>query len=228
MSLNTESKAEIAKSVRESASQRAYAYIRGKILSGELASDTFVEEEHISALIGVSRTPVREAFSRLQAEHFIELLPRRGARVRGVTLREMFELYEARRMIEGHIAREICAQRLGAPPAMPPLLAEMQALPLGQGAHYIALDAAFHAALVATSNNGVMMEIYDGLSLRQQRIALTSHTIQPRRPVRIYEQHRALLEALDSHDSAAALRVLTEHLRPISEVISRLGGAERD
>ena len=91
---------------RLSAGQRAYAYIWNCILDGKLESNSFIEEKHISALIGVSRTPLREAFNRLQAGHLIELLPRCGARVRSVTLREMFEFYEVRRVIESHVARQ--------------------------------------------------------------------------------------------------------------------------
>jgi len=202
------------------ASQRAYAYIRSRILSGELASDSFVEEEHISALIGVSRTPVREAFSRLQAEHLIDLVPRRGARVRGVTLREMVEFYEVRRIMEGHVASQLCRARTGAPPAMRRVLEEMRALLPAPDARYLTLDAAFHEALVAASGNAVLMDMYAGLSTRQQRVALISLKIQPKRPVRIHEQHEALVAALDAHDEAAVQKVLEAHLRPIDDVVS--------
>lgn len=211
------------------ASQRAYAYIRSRILSGELASDSFVEEEHISALIGVSRTPVREAFSRLQAEHLIELVPRRGARVRGVTLREMVEFYEVRRMMEGHVAGQLCRARAGAPPAMRRVLEEMRALLPAPDARYLVLDAALHEALVAASGNQVLIDMYAGLATRQRRVALISLKIEPKRPALIHDQHEALVAVLDAHDEAAALKVLEVHLRPIDAVVSfytrALGGA---
>lgn len=209
-----------AEAGRLPASQRAYAYIRSRILNGELASDTFVEEEHISALIGVSRTPVREAFGRLQAEHLIELVPRRGARVRGVTLREMVEFYEVRRIIEGHVAGQLCRARAGAPAAMRRALEEMRALLPEPDARYMVLDAALHEALVAASGNQVLIDMYAGLSTRQRRVALVSLKIQPKRPALIHDQHEALVGVLDAHDEAAALRVLEAHLRPIDAVVS--------
>jgi DNA-binding GntR family transcriptional regulator len=208
---------------RQPASQRAYNYIRDRILNGELATDTFVEEEHISTLIGVSRTPVREAFGRLQAEHLIDLVPRRGARVRGVTLREMFEFYEVRRIIEGHVAVQLCRGRLGAPACMARVLAEMRTLLPAPGARYMALDTAFHEALVAASDNAVLIDMYSGLSTRQQRVALISLRIQPNRPAQIHKQHETLFQALEEHDETAALRLLDVHLRPIAEVISYYG-----
>ncbi|MBW6398251.1 GntR family transcriptional regulator [Roseomonas sp. HJA6] len=210
------------------ASQRAYVYIRDRILNGELASDTFVEEEHISTLIGVSRTPVREAFSRLQAEHLIDLVPRRGARVRGVTLREMFEFYEARRIIEGHVAGSLCRAKAGAPPAMRSVLAEMRRELPTPGPRYMVLDAALHQALVAASSNEVLMEMYAGLSTRQRRVALISLKIQPRRPALIHEQHEALVDALERHDEEAAHTVLEAHLRPIRDVVSYYRGGPAD
>ncbi len=215
--------------VRAPASQRAYAFIRDRILNGELPSDSFVEEDHISALIGVSRTPVREAFSRLQAERLMDLVPRRGARVRGVTLREMFEFYEVRRIIEGAVASKVCRAKAGAPPAMKPVLEAMRLLMPDPGADYLALDAALHQALVAASANEVLMEMYAGLSTRQRRVAVISLQIQPRRPALIHEQHEALVDALDRNDEEGVLNLLDAHLRPISDVVSfygdRLGGA---
>lgn len=209
--------------VRQSASQRAYSFIRNRILNGELASDTFVEEEHISTLIGVSRTPVREAFSRLQAEHLIDLVPRHGARVRGVTLREMFEFYEVRRIVEGHVATLICRDGRGAPAAMARVLADMRALLPSPDARYLTLDRKFHEALVAASGNEVLIDMYAGLSTRQQRVAFISLRIQPNRPETIHEQHEALFQALEQQDEQAAVAVLDAHLRPIAEVVSFYG-----
>jgi len=221
---SAESRSEVAteeeRLVRVPASQRAYAFIRSRILTGELPSESFVEEEHISALIGVSRTPVREAFSRLQAEHLIELVPRRGARVRGITLREMFEFYEVRRIIEGAVASKLCSAMAGAPPAMRRVLEAMRLLMPNPGADYLELDAALHQALVAASTNEVLIEMYAGLSTRQRRVAVTSLQIQPRRPAQIHEQHEALVDALDRNDEGSVLKVLDAHLRPIRDVVA--------
>ena len=64
--------------------------------------------------VGVSRTPVREAFRQLAAERFIALL-RKGAQVTSVTARELKEVYQSRRLIEGHAIASICAAGTGVP-----------------------------------------------------------------------------------------------------------------
>lgn len=203
---------------RPPANHRAYTYIRDKILNGELATDSFVEEEPISALIGVSRTPVREAFGRLQTEHLIDLVPRRGARVRGVTVREMFELYEVRRIMEGHAATELCRAGQGAPPAMARILAEMRAQAASADASCLTPDRQFHEALVAASGNAVLIDMCAVLSARQQRVARISLRIQPNRSRVIHGQHEALFEALQHHDEPAVLALRTAHRRPNAQV----------
>ena len=57
---------------------KAYAYVLDHIIRGDFRGGDFIEEEWVSSAAGVSRTPVREAFHRLESERFIELLPRRG------------------------------------------------------------------------------------------------------------------------------------------------------
>lgn len=185
------------------ARERAYRFVRDGILSGRLSGGAFPEEVQLSLAIGVSRTPVREALNRLQAERLIELIPRRGARVREVTLRELVEVYEARRAIEIHVARSLCVARVGAPQEMARLLDAMYEIPPNDLVRHVELDVAFHQAMVA---------------------ALTSITTEPRRLGPILEEHSVLLRALNAFDGDAAAALLARHLQPVFEVLSRMPG----
>src|ERR1700712_676861 len=100
---------------RRPARERVYDYVREQILSGQVAGGAFLEEEQISQAVGLSRTPVREAFQRLHAERMIDLLPRRGAQVRQVSVEEMVDVYDVRLLLEGHAMRRLCLERTGAP-----------------------------------------------------------------------------------------------------------------
>lgn len=208
----------------EPARERVYRFVRDGILSGSMPGGAFLEEAGLSHAVGVSRTPVREALSRLQAERFIELIPRRGARVREVTLRELVEVYEVRRAIEVHVAQSLCRARVGAPREMAHLLDAMYAIPPDDLVRHVDLDVAFHQAMVAASQNQVLLEIYDGLRARRQRVALTSITTEPRRLHPILEEHASLVRALDAFDGDAATALLVRHLQPVAEVLSRLPG----
>ncbi|WP_226577603.1 GntR family transcriptional regulator [Acuticoccus sediminis] len=204
---------------------KAYDYVLDRIIRGEFPGGEFIEEEWISTAAGVSRTPVREAFHKLESERFLELLPRRGARVRQVTAQEMLDVYEARRLIEGFAARRICEARTGAPPEMKRLAAEMRTLGSADLRRHVDLDRDYHVALVEGSRNGVLMDVLDALRARQQQVAYAALNADPSRLETILAEHEAMVEALDRHDGDGVVELLNRHLRPIQHVIDRLPGS---
>lgn len=215
----------VAETDRPSARNRVYAYVRDGILRRQIKPGAFLEEELVSAAVGVSRTPVREAFHRLEAERWIDLLPRRGALVRQVTAQELVDVYEVRRVIETHAARRLCNEARAVPALAWDKLREMQADPPPSIEIHVELDQAFHRALVDTLGNDVMTEMYDTLRSRQQRVALSAFGAMPARIRTILDEHEALIAALEAHDAAEAERVLEKHLRPLAEVVAQLNGA---
>src|SRR5512138_3094420 len=90
----------------------AYAFLREKILSGDLPAGSRLKEQEIAAQLGISRTPVREALARLELEGFIKSSPRRGAIVCQLELDEIDEIYEIRAALEHMVAKRAC-QRAG-------------------------------------------------------------------------------------------------------------------
>lgn len=210
------------------ARDRVRAFVRDGIMSGAFAAGTFLEEEQISAATGVSRTPVREAFQQLHSQRLIDLLPRRGAMVRAVTVQELVEVCETRLMVEAHVARKLCSGRQPVPPVMLSALTAMQGDPQGSLTAHVGLNTAFHQGLVAASGNEVIISLYDALSTRQERVAMTAVTISPGHRKLILDEHERLVAALAAHDAEAAVAVLAVHLRPVREILSQLpdAGAE--
>lgn len=207
------------------ARERVYEYVSREILLGNFAGGSFVEEEQISTAMNVSRTPVREAFHRLEAERFIDLLPRRGALVRQVTARELGDLYETRRLIEGYSIARICQSKLAIPIEMANLLKRMvKHRNLESHIEHVTLDQAFHRALVCAGGNEVLAEAYDSLRSKQLRVATAALALDPKRIGRILDEHRELLAALVDHDETSARQVLEKHLQPVADVLSRLPG----
>lgn len=99
----------------EPARQRVYEYVRDGILDGRLAGGSFLEEEQVSLAVGVSRTPVREAFQQLHSERLIDLVPRRGAMVRAVTVQELVEVSDPAFDRVACGAPAVCCAAAGAP-----------------------------------------------------------------------------------------------------------------
>ncbi|MDQ8708089.1 GntR family transcriptional regulator [Streptomyces sp. LHD-70] len=204
---------------RRSASDRAYDWLREGIITGKLAEGTFLDEVKVAESVGTSRTPVREAFHRLSAERFIDLMPRKGAQVHVVTVRELEEVNASRLVIEGHAGRALCAAEAGAPPEMRDLVALMEEAERAlDWVRAVQLNWRFHRAIVSAHGNAVLTEMYDTLQARQQRVGLRALESSSARVPIIDEQHRAIVDALDSHDSARLQDLLSQHLASAPEV----------
>src|SRR5919199_6671341 len=95
-----------------SAAARVYAYVKERLLDGTFPGGVLLSENELSQQLGLSRTPVRQAFVQLEAEGLLELYPKRGALVVPVAASEIEDVFEARLLIEQHAARRAAA----APP----------------------------------------------------------------------------------------------------------------
>ena len=205
--------------------QRVYAHVRARIISGAIVPGSFLEEEAVSAEVGVSRTPVREAFQRLHAEQFIDRLPRRGAMVRAATVEELVQLYETRRVIEAFVVRRIAEDGIAVPAALDALVARLAAPRRATDLAFQAEgDFTLHRSMVASIGNAVMLSVFDGLHLRQLRVATRAVALKPERMALVHAQHAALLDALRRRDATAAVRILEEHLQPAPDILARMGG----
>lgn len=207
----------------KTAVDKAYEWLRSEIMSGALPAGTFVEETTVCEATGLSRTPVREAFHRLSGERYVNLVPRRGAQVHGLSATELYEVFDARLAIESHALRELCARRAGVPEGMQSALDTMLDFrELKERTDFIDygfLDIAFHRSGVEATGNTLLLQVYDSLRPLHERSALAQARIS-RVSLRSVTtlQHQAILEGLASHDAEATVRALTEHLRPIPEV----------
>src|SRR4051794_10845707 len=92
-----------------SASERAYDYVKARLLDGRFAGGTLLSENDLAPRLGVSRTPVRQALVQLEAEELVELYPKRGALVVPISPSEAEDVLEARMLIEQHCARRAAA-----------------------------------------------------------------------------------------------------------------------
>ncbi|SIC55634.1 GntR family transcriptional regulator [Mycobacteroides abscessus subsp. abscessus] len=156
------------RTVAISASEEAYRSVKESILNGDIPGGELLSEGEISARMGCSRTPVREAFLRLETEGWLRLYPKRGALVVPITPEERRHVVDARRVIEGAAAARI-AER-GAPQSLLSDLSALIEVQLGRAAQgdaagFAAADVDFHRAIVAKLGNPLLENFYDSLSL---------------------------------------------------------------
>lgn len=90
---------------RRLSKDNAYLELKQKIIYGDFKPDQIVREEHLASLLGISRTPLREAIQRLEIEEFLVRQPNGRLKVASVTAKEVTEIFQIRSMLEGYIAR---------------------------------------------------------------------------------------------------------------------------
>lgn len=201
----------------------AYEYVKRQILEFVLPPGHIVTEMDIATVTGLSRTPVREAFLRLDTEGLIDLLPRRGALVAPVTVRQIKELSETRLVLELHAAREICRNRIACADELNDLVERQRAL-TEEGASYadvIECDVTFHARLVAAVGNTELTRLYESMGDRQRRTGVAAFRAQPGRPESALEHHAAIVKALAAYDEEAAVAMLRDHLHRSTPALER-------
>lgn len=216
---------------KPTARDQAYQWAKEAILGARFPEGSFLEEKVVSDEAGVSRTPVREAFHRLAAEGFIDLLPRRGAQVRSVTATELFETYEMRQVLEIHGFKILCDKRAELPSGLyehldlmedQEQLARCWAGDREAIAQHAKMDFLFHASFVEATGNSVLIDLFRSLQSRHQRIAVSAVSLRPGRLEVIHPEHRNLLNALSVHDFETAASTLRGHLNPDERVISHM------
>ena len=196
-----------------SASDTAYEFVKGGILSGELTPGTFLTEGQVAQEIGASRTPVREALLRLQGEGMVELFPKKGALVIPPTTRETRETFEVRALIEEWAATKVWPHRADTIPELRARLDEMiAAMKVDDVSAFSAADRTFHEIVVEAAGNSVIARQYSHLRDRQIVIVAGNLRGDKSRMASSVRQHRELLKLLESGTRAAFVRACREHV----------------
>jgi DNA-binding GntR family transcriptional regulator len=209
-----------------SARELAYEVVQRGILSGEYRPGSWLREEDVAAAAGVSRTPVREALHRLQAEGLVQLLRHRGAVVVGWTAEDLDDMYDLRVMIEGYGVRRATGQRDKVDfAALYAICDEIdQLLPEAdeegrQRLGELCID--FHTILQRGSGNRQLMAILPTLLATPfVREAFHHHTHADLE--RSFAQHREILEAMEAGDADWAEGIMRAHLRHGRQSLRRM------
>ena len=199
----------------QAAADRAYDHVKRAIIRGDLAGGTAISENALCQEIGVSRTPVHEAFLRLAAEDLITLESRKGAVVRPMSPNEAADVLEMREAIESAAAARVVADGRVADvaPSLRAVLTEQeQAVAAGDVDRFVEVDAEFHGAVIGASRNAIAVMFARTLRDRQQRLRHQLMRLRPDQLQSSLDDHRALADALDAGDAARYAEVLRAHV----------------
>jgi DNA-binding GntR family transcriptional regulator len=198
------------------AADRAYALTKELVLTGALPGGYLFSEGEIADRLGVSRTPVREAFLRLQAEDLLRLIPRRGAVVVPVPPGEAEDVLDAREAVEIAAVRRLLRRPELVPAAVEALreaLRVQQERADAADLHGFAeADEAFHRTLVEAGRNTLTMRFYATLADRQRRMSVHALGPVPDQIPVVLREHAELIGIVERGDEAAFALALRAHL----------------
>lgn len=175
--------------------------VRTMIVDGRLRAGQRINEVHLAAALKVSRTPLREALSRLVAEEAVEAVPRRGYFVKPLSVAELEQLYDIRPLLDPE------ALRLGGVPAEK-TLARLELINRGietetDPENIIALDDDWHLKLLDHCPNRVLVGVIEQMMQRTRRYELA--LMRERANVdRAERHHERIVEHLRAGDLEAA------------------------
>jgi DNA-binding GntR family transcriptional regulator len=193
--------------------EAAYAYTKQRVLDATYAGGDLLTEGEVADALGISRTPVREAFLRLEGEGLLRLYPKRGALVVPVSAGEVEAVMETRVLVERFAFAKAMAVGADVTGAMRAAIARQEERAAdGDLDGFVEADRAFHTTLVAAAGNPIVLALYDSLRDRQQRMGVTALRRRPQRLGEILEQHRGLTDAVARGDVGPVLALLDAHL----------------
>ena len=187
--------------------------IRDLIVEGRLAAGEWINEAELCQQLQISRTPLREAIKVLATEGLVELVPRRGARVAQLSLRELTDLFEALAGVEG-LAAELAAERISATDLEK--LHELQAtIEQSHKARnrlaYFHENHELHVAIVRCSGNSAIVDIHARLIARVRRARYQAILSEARWSASV-EEHAQILAALARRDARRAGELMRQHV----------------
>jgi DNA-binding GntR family transcriptional regulator len=202
--------------------QRAYERIRQMITTLELAPGITIDEGRLAEDLDMGLVPIREALKLLIHDNLVEVSSQGGISVSGVSIPELEQISELRRLLESYCARQ-AAQR--ATPddivILEALRQEQATIPLEDSQRWFDLDHKFHQAIARAAHNKYLAQTLDhffGLSQRLWYLALPHLEFLPS----AVEVHLDLVQAIKDGDADQAEALMSAHVRDFYAKVSEI------
>lgn len=200
-----------------------YDYLHAEIVSLRLRPGDKISEAEIAARFGVSRQPVRDAFSRLANMDLLLIRPQRATEVKRFSLREIVKSRFVRAAVEREVLRR-AAERCdadGAAALDASLAAQQVVIDAGNEAKFRELDYLFHKTLCEVAQADFAFDVIMTEKSKVDRLCVLSLSKDDRLPV-LLEDHRAIADAVKANDGDRAVEIGMLHLSRLDKTIERI------
>jgi len=191
-------------------SEKVYSTLKNMILNDELKSGEKLNQEKLAQKLGVSRTPLLSAFSKLEKEILIEIIPRRGAFVKKLNYNEFLELYDIRARLEPLGAYEAAKHTTAYEvKRLSKILDNFKRNILPYSSKYLSkIDYDFHMAIMKMSKNNLLFKMISSYNI----IILSNLEGLLKDPHQSLEEHIKIYNAIKEHNADLADKMMFSHL----------------
>lgn len=189
----------------------AYNEIKSKIVNCTFAPGSFLDSAYLVQLLEMSRTPIREAITRLEQEGLVQIVSQKGVLIQNVTLKHIRDTYAAREVIEPQMilryGKEIGMETLLT--CKKRLQADMSDMSMEE---VVELDDLLHKVIMYASNNDYFISFFQNLCDQNRRIQYMTKSLTERR-AKNQNAHLEILELLIAEDYEKASIMMEKHLK---------------
>jgi DNA-binding GntR family transcriptional regulator len=205
------------------AAEQVYRALREAILTCRLEPNEAISENRLCGLFGVSRSPVRTAITRLAEDGLIDIFPQRGTFVAPIKLRQVREAQFARSALEVALAAEAAKHwRDSDTKALNANLEQQKRhAKAGDGWDFYCDNESFHQVIARAARLEGVWDTVQNVKMLWDRIGHMANRV-PAHMAEIVEEHRAIVEALESRDAKRAAAAMRQHLKSVDHAIARL------
>ena len=194
-----------------------YRLLRADILSCSLRPGSQIQERELIERFAVSKSPIRDALLKLEEQNLIEILPRKGYRVKPVSLSDARELYDMRLILERECVLRAIEQSDEA-------LRALDAYRVGPDSDnlsdWIAYNRHFHSAIADLCGNARLAAVTRDVIEQFDRLTYTSVSLTgPKGQARFVSEHVAIINALQQRDRRNALSHAKDHVEEARRVV---------
>lgn len=198
--------------------QQAYNIIAEQIISGSLKPGARITEKEIASILGVSRTPVREAMKLLSKDGLIEVIPHKGAIVRKLSLIDIKEIYEIRAVLEG-LGAKLASKHIPKK-ELDKIIESVKTckdeLDKGRVEFFVEFDTKLHSLILTYCGNKHLQKTINSLNnlIYYFRVEIAKKI---ERSIEAFHEHNRLLQALKNQDGDLAEEAMKDHILRTTE-----------
>jgi DNA-binding GntR family transcriptional regulator len=211
------------------AAPQVYRYLHRQIVTGALRPGQALSENEVAEQLGVSRTPVREAFIRLASEELLRVYPQVGTRVAAISLAAVGDNQFLRESIE---CRTVAAAAQHATAAHRVELQRMidrqrECVRAQDGKGFFALDEEMHQYLLEMSGRPRLWRVLSDAKSQLDRVRHLSLE-DPSWLRKVFREHELIVRRVLANDEAGAVEAMQTHLRSVFDAVQKIAAANRD